>query len=118
MNQGNINISVTGGEEKGREIVTSVLANALVSQGFTNVAQISHNGEPIVGTDVPTALDSMRSVNPNFLETKIQVIGIPSQDIENAPAKMTDGTVATAVRFEGMEGESDGTMIIVADAAA
>lgn len=117
MPYSNINISVTGGEEKGREIVTSVLTNALVSQGFTNVAQISPNGEPIVGTDVPSAMDVMRSVNPNFLNTKIQVIGIPSQNIDDAPSKLPDDTVASAVRIQE-EGEPGVTMISVADAAA
>lgn len=114
MNHSNINITVTGGDEKAKEIVSNVVTNALVSEGFSNVALVSVVGEPIVGTDIPSAMDVMRQVNPEFLATQIRVIGIPTPESEDLPsAPDDDGIIAKGAIMDREEDGTATTMILL-----
>ena len=47
-----INVSITGADTQERELMSNVITNALVKEGYSNVALVNTIGEPMVGSDV------------------------------------------------------------------
>lgn len=72
-NTENINITVTGADKEKKDVVSNIVSKALVSEGFTNVALVTANGEPMAGSDVPSVLDAIKAKDPSFLETPINI---------------------------------------------
>lgn len=73
MKHHNMNITVTGGEEQQREAVSNIITRSLVDEGFSNVALVNTRGEPMVGSHVPSLLETIRTNNPEFLQTPVYV---------------------------------------------
>lgn len=76
MKHHNMNITVTGGEEQQREAVSNIITRSLVDEGFSNVALVNTRGEPMVGSHVPSLLETIRTNNPEFLQTPVYVRAI------------------------------------------
>lgn len=73
-------ITATGGTADQRELVTNVMARGLVEHGFSNVALVNTVGEPMVGSHIPSLMDEIRSVNPAFMQTPIQIWSVDTVD--------------------------------------
>lgn len=76
----NINVSITGADVQERELMSNVITNALVKEGYSNVALVNTVGEPMVGSDVQSLADVLRKNHPNFLERQVRVWSIPVAD--------------------------------------
>ena len=72
-NNSNINITITGDDMAKKDAVSNIVNNALVSQGFTNVALVNTVGEPMAGSDVPSMLDVLKQREPEFFATPIKI---------------------------------------------
>jgi len=73
----NINVSITGGDNAERELMSNVITNALVAEGYSNVALVNTVGEPMVGSNVQSLADVLRKSHPEFLERQVRVWSIP-----------------------------------------
>lgn len=91
----NINVSITGATPEQRELVSNVITNSLVAEGYSNVALVNTVGEPMVGSDVPSLKDVLQKHHPEFLATPIRVWSIPVVD---EPADIPENDIAIAVK--------------------
>ena len=80
----NINVSITGGGTEERELMSNIITNALVKEGYSNVALVNTVGEPMVGSDVQSLADVLRKNHPDFLDRNVRVWSIPVLN-ENEP---------------------------------
>lgn len=103
-------ITATGGTPDQRELVTNVMARGLVEHGFSNVALVNTMGEPMVGSHIPSLMDEIRAINPEFMQTPIQIwsvdtvdpLDVPSQeDTAQNPAFRSGLAIATSEVDEG-----------------
>lgn len=107
MTNRNINVTITGSSNKGKELISNVITTALTEQGFTNVALITPAGEPMVGSNVPSLMDLMKAHDPQFLATPVHVIGIPeTAGEEETSTVMNNGMIVSSGRSDDVDGGS------------
>jgi hypothetical protein len=95
-----INVSITGADTAERELMSNVITNALVKEGYSNVALVNTVGEPMVGSDVQSLADVLRKNHPEFLDRTVRVWSIPVVDVSY---ESPEGPVAeaTAINCDG-----------------
>lgn len=92
-----INVSITGADTQERELMSNVITNALVKEGYSNVALVNTIGEPMVGSDVQSLADVLRRNHPEFLDRHVRVWSIPVKDIED----VDEDEIAVAFKDDG-----------------
>lgn len=68
-----INITVVGDDNDKKDAVSNIISGALTAQGFTNVALVNTNGEPMAASHVPSILETLAAREPEFFGTKIDI---------------------------------------------
>lgn len=82
----NFHITVTGGSVEENMQVTSLIHESLVEKGFKNLG-INHQDRVITQPGV-TVYDMIRAMNPDLLDSSIQVSGESEDDLQASAAGM------------------------------
>lgn len=69
----NINITVSGSDNEGKDLVANIISRALNEQQFSNVALVNAIGEPMASSNVPSVMDQVKSLNPEFFDTPVRI---------------------------------------------
>lgn len=82
-NQKSLNIAITGQDEKGKELVGTLIQRTLVDHGFTNVAMVNTVGEPTVASSFESIYDAVQASNPGLFNEPVRIWGsVPDQEAE------------------------------------
>lgn len=94
MIDNNINVTITGDNRLGRSLVGNVISEALEDAGFSEVNLVNQLDEPLEKDDVPTLLELVQSVRPDFFNQPVTVKTRPGPDeIDEIP----EGELGTLV---------------------
>lgn len=69
----NINITVSGSDNEGKDLVANIISRALNQESFSNVALVNTIGEPMAASDVPSVMDQIKDRNPEFFDTPVRI---------------------------------------------
>lgn len=81
-----IDVTVTGSDYEGVQLVTGVINKALLDNNFNNVGVMHpHTGEPTLVPDVPSLFDLIRHEKPHLFSQPVRVTGltIPEGDLSD-----------------------------------
>lgn len=84
-----LNIAITGQNEKGKELVGTLIQKTLSEHGFTNVAMVNTVGEPTVSSSFESIFDAVQASNPGLFAEPVRIWG-------SAPEIDVDGEAETA----------------------
>jgi hypothetical protein len=70
---GNIHVNISGQDKDARDVVATIVNDALTKEGFTNTAIVNSHGEPMAGVHAPSVLDVLKSRDPEFFATPVQI---------------------------------------------
>jgi hypothetical protein len=83
MSKNFISIVITGQDEKGRDLVGSLMHKTLTEHGFTNVAVVNNIGEPTIAGDFESIYDIVHASNPGLFNEPIRIWGsVPESENE------------------------------------
>lgn len=92
MNANNeLNVVVTGSDEKAKHVVTNVIHDALRDSGFNNVNIVDKSGSDVAATGKTTVLDLARQQFPDIFEQPVRVwTSAPAEQDELSDEQMAE----------------------------
>jgi len=113
-----IDVTVTGSDYEGVQLVTGVINKALLDNNFNNVGVMHpHTGEPTLVPDVPSLFDLIRHEKPGLFSQPVRVTGltIPEGDLsdylekhQEIVEKHPDSALARHLAHEFLAHDGDG----------
>jgi hypothetical protein len=97
-----INITVSGSDTIGNDLVTNIIDRALKKEDFTNVALVNTIGEPMVTSDVPSLMDQIVQKNPEYFATPIRIWTQSAKDVQAGQDAMLNQSLAQEAPVEAL----------------